>query len=279
MGVADYFKPVKVMSAEEVREFLKKKDSGEYNLVDVRQPKEYERGHIPGAKLIPVGEISDRGGELDSAKPTITYCGSGMRSRAAASALAEIGFDDVFSMSGGIRAWEGLTASGVPESGMAYFESAADPEKLIALAWILEDGSKKFYSSVPEIIKDEDAVKLFKNLANAEEHHKKTLFDLYSDLTGEKPSGDFPQPLIKDKSLHDIMEGGMQVSEALEWVKGKNISDVLELAISLEANAYDLYLKLKHRMSDERTKKIFDVLSSEEKKHLEQFAKLLERKI
>jgi rhodanese-related sulfurtransferase len=73
MGIADYFKQVKSMSAEEIREFLKDKNPDEYNLVDVRQPTEYERGHIPGARLIPVGELRDHIQELDPDKPTITY--------------------------------------------------------------------------------------------------------------------------------------------------------------------------------------------------------------
>ena len=73
MGIADYFKQVKSMSAEEMREFLKDKNPDEYNLVDVRQPTEYERGHIPGARLIPVGELRDHIQELDPDKPTITY--------------------------------------------------------------------------------------------------------------------------------------------------------------------------------------------------------------
>ena len=73
MGIADYFKTVSSTTAEEVREFLKNKKLDEYNLVDVRQPKEYERGHIPGARLIPVGELHDRVQELDPDKPTITY--------------------------------------------------------------------------------------------------------------------------------------------------------------------------------------------------------------
>ncbi len=73
MGIADYFKPVMSMSAEEVREFLKDRNLDDYNLIDVRQPAEYERGHIPGARLIPVGELHDRIQELDPDKPTITY--------------------------------------------------------------------------------------------------------------------------------------------------------------------------------------------------------------
>ena len=73
MGILDYFKPVTTMTADEVKTFLKDKDTADYNLVDVRQPKEYERGHIPGAQLIPVGEISERYRELDPAKPTIAY--------------------------------------------------------------------------------------------------------------------------------------------------------------------------------------------------------------
>jgi len=73
MGIANYFKAVMSMSAEEVREFLKDRNLDDYNLVDVRQPVEYERGHIPGARLIPVGELPDRVQELDPDKPTITY--------------------------------------------------------------------------------------------------------------------------------------------------------------------------------------------------------------
>jgi len=73
MGIADYFKAASSMTAEEVREFLKDNNSDEYNLVDVRQPIEYERGHIPGARLIPVGELRDHIQELDPDKPTITY--------------------------------------------------------------------------------------------------------------------------------------------------------------------------------------------------------------
>jgi len=73
MGFVDYFKPILSMTAENAREFMRGKSPDEYNLIDVRQPKEYERGHLAGAVLIPVGELHERLNEIDTAKPTITY--------------------------------------------------------------------------------------------------------------------------------------------------------------------------------------------------------------
>lgn len=73
MRILDYFKPVSTWSAEKARQFLKENDPDQYNLVDVRTPMEYETGHLPGARLIPVGELADRLSELDPGKTTIAY--------------------------------------------------------------------------------------------------------------------------------------------------------------------------------------------------------------
>jgi rhodanese-related sulfurtransferase len=73
MGVLDYFKKIPTMTAEEVQEFLSAKHPDEYNLIDVRQPAEYEGDHIPGANLIPMAELKDRINEIDPEKPTVVY--------------------------------------------------------------------------------------------------------------------------------------------------------------------------------------------------------------
>lgn len=73
MALLDYFKPVVSMTAEEAREFMQGKSPDEFNLIDVRQPAEYERGHLAGARLIPVGDLHDRLNEVDKTKPTIAY--------------------------------------------------------------------------------------------------------------------------------------------------------------------------------------------------------------
>ncbi len=73
MGIIDYFKPVSTWPAEKVREFLDQHSPQEYHLVDVRTPQEYEKGHLSGARLIPVGELENRWKELDPNKLTIAY--------------------------------------------------------------------------------------------------------------------------------------------------------------------------------------------------------------
>jgi rhodanese-related sulfurtransferase len=73
MGLMDYIKPVPTKSADGVRDLMKDMGHDDYNLIDVRQPGEYENGHIPGAVLIPAGELSAHINELDPDKPTITY--------------------------------------------------------------------------------------------------------------------------------------------------------------------------------------------------------------
>jgi rhodanese-related sulfurtransferase len=73
MNLSALFRKEPEMSSEAAKELMKQKKPGEYNLIDVRQPGEYEQGHIPGAKLIPLGELASRVGEIDPSKPTILY--------------------------------------------------------------------------------------------------------------------------------------------------------------------------------------------------------------
>ena len=68
-----FLTPVAGMNAEEARAYIKNHREGTYTLLDVRQPSEYEKGRIPGAKLIPLPELAGRLGELDPRKPVIAY--------------------------------------------------------------------------------------------------------------------------------------------------------------------------------------------------------------
>jgi len=182
-------------------------------------------------------------------------------------------------MNGGIKAWEGLTAEGAPEAGMAYFTLAAGPEELIGLAWALEEGSRRFYAELSQMSDDADAVKVFQDLTAAEEGHKLSLVELYKDLSGAESDSGFPGPSVTSEASGDIMEGGMHVSEALTWARGKGLQETLELAISLETNSYDLYLKLENRMEDKDARRVFARIAQEEKDHLSRLADLLDMKL
>lgn len=68
-----FLTPVKSMNADQAREHMANQPLQELTILDVRQPNEYEKGHIPGAKLIPLPELSERLAEVDPTKDTVVY--------------------------------------------------------------------------------------------------------------------------------------------------------------------------------------------------------------
>ncbi|HEX6137208.1 MAG TPA: rhodanese-like domain-containing protein [Casimicrobiaceae bacterium] len=77
-------------------------------VLDVRETGEFAGGRLPNALHIPLSQLKDRGAELTKhvARPVIVYCERGMRSGAATSTLARLGFQRVQSLRGGLRAWK-----------------------------------------------------------------------------------------------------------------------------------------------------------------------------
>ncbi len=182
-------------------------------------------------------------------------------------------------MRGGIHAWKGLVAEGAPESGIAYFSSATKAEELIALAWWLEDGSRQFYSELAAAMEDQEAKNLLSDLTIAEEHHQAFLLKLYQELSGLTSESGFPRSVVSPEKEGDVMEGGVRVSEALQWAKGKSVTEILEFSLSLEANSYDLYVKMEHQIKEQRSTQVFYRLSDEEKQHLERLSTLFEKRV
>ena len=177
-------------------------------------------------------------------------------------------------MGGGITAWEGLVAEGAPEAGMAYFPPNEKTETLIALAWALEEGSRRFYSGLAGSMTDPEGKALFTELTAAEERHKSSLLALYRGTVG---SGTI-ESILPGGAAGDVMEGGVLVSQAMEWTAGRDVADILDLSIALESNAYDLYIKMERTMKDDHAKRAFSALAEEEKRHLARMTSLIERK-
>ncbi len=76
------------------------------SLVDVREPVEHAEDHIDGAKLIPLGQLEKRIGEIDRNAPVVVMCRSGKRGGEALRKLKDLGFHDVRNLEGGILAWK-----------------------------------------------------------------------------------------------------------------------------------------------------------------------------
>jgi rhodanese-related sulfurtransferase len=77
-------------------------------MVDVRDPAEFAKGHVPNARHIPLGDLGRRSSELEKFKdrPIILCCATGNRSAAAAATLKKAGFDKLFNLRGGLLEWE-----------------------------------------------------------------------------------------------------------------------------------------------------------------------------
>jgi rhodanese-related sulfurtransferase len=76
-------------------------------IVDVREPAEFNGplGHVPGARLIPLGTLLDKSDSIDKQKPVVVVCRSGARSAQATLMLGKAGFDKVANLSGGMLRW------------------------------------------------------------------------------------------------------------------------------------------------------------------------------
>ena len=98
--------------AQELKERL---DAGEsVTVIDVREPQETASGIIPGAVLIPLGQIESRWEEVKDADEAVVYCALGARSLKAASFLRSKGVFNATSMDGGIVAWTDIGGRTVP---------------------------------------------------------------------------------------------------------------------------------------------------------------------
>jgi adenylyltransferase/sulfurtransferase len=86
-----------------------------FQFIDVREPHEYQICNIPGARLIPLGELPKRLAELDPSVELVAHCKSGVRSGKAIDLLKQNGFKKLRNMKGGILAWSDQVDPSVPK--------------------------------------------------------------------------------------------------------------------------------------------------------------------
>lgn len=93
---------LKEITVQEVKQKLDNKE--DFQFIDVREPHEVEAASI-GALSIPMGEVMDNLDKISKDKMIVVHCRSGARSAAICNALLSAGFNEVYNMKGGIKAW------------------------------------------------------------------------------------------------------------------------------------------------------------------------------
>lgn len=102
------FRPVKGLqnlTAEQFKERVNQKSR--VLLIDVREPHEFKKGHIPSAVNIPLSQLNSRVKEISNKNDVLLYCRSGMRSKQAAKVLSKNGFTSMAHLKGGLITWSG----------------------------------------------------------------------------------------------------------------------------------------------------------------------------
>ena len=277
VDILKLFTPVESVNAQEAKTYIDEHEEGSYTLLDVRQPAEYEEARIPGAKLIPLPQLTDSLDELDPSKPTIVYCAIGGRSRMAAQLLSGKGFNKVYNLKGGIKAWNGVKAEGPPDLGLELIAKDQTPEDIYILAYGMESVMGDFYRSIANQTNDAPLGDLLNQLALIEDRHKDYLWQIYQSM---KPT-DQDSDKLQARANKSLMEGGLSVDEVLNRYAEytKNRQDLLDLSMMLETQALDLYLRLGDKVTDETSKELLRKIGDEEKGHLASLGRLREESV
>ncbi|HEY0379981.1 MAG TPA: molybdopterin-synthase adenylyltransferase MoeB [Pyrinomonadaceae bacterium] len=113
-GVQSEERKLEEITAARLKERLDRGD--DLQVIDVREPNEYEIARLPGTKLIPLGQVTSRMSEIDPARETVVHCKGGVRSARAIAALTEAGFTGkLVNLKGGIAAWSDEVDPSVPK--------------------------------------------------------------------------------------------------------------------------------------------------------------------
>jgi rhodanese-related sulfurtransferase/rubrerythrin len=269
-----FFNPVGNMDSEEARAYMAERPEGTYTLLDVRQMREYEESRILGATLIPLPQLSDRLQELDPEKPVLVYCAIGGRSRAAAQLLAGKGFREVYNLRGGIKAWNGLTAEGPVDFGSEISSvKEMSPVEVVDFAMGMEKGLAAFYVLAARKCEDKEAADLLKKLAGFEEKHQQKLLELHQTLKG---AADNRQSFEGESP--SVMEGGFDTTDFMEKNQPlmETTADVFSLAMMLESQGFDLYVRLAGHVDDEESRAVLHGIAEDEKAHLNSLGEMIE---
>ena len=185
------------------------------------------------------------------------------------------GFSNVYNLTGGIKAWNKEVAVGTEETGLYLFTNTESPEEAVIVGFGLEVGLREFYLSMQLKTTRESTKVLFGKLADIEILHQQRLVELYRDMTGSAVT----MTEFSDKIVEPVMEGGLSTEE---YLKLYNIDfdselEVLGMALAIEAQALDLYLRASQRSRNKQTEKVLLQIADEERSHIARLSSYIDQ--
>jgi len=188
--------------------------------------------------------------------------------------LAGKGFNQVINVSGGIKAWEDPVAFGSEELGLDLLTGNESIEETLIIAYSLEAGLQDFYVTMIDKVDADEVKTLFRKLSDIEVIHQNRILKEYVLITGKEIDRD----TFESEQVEKAVEGGLTTDEYIRLFKPdlNVLSDIVDLAMSIEAQALDLYTRVANRSTDERSKGALNKIAEEERVHLEQLAKLMD---
>lgn len=193
----------------------------------------------------------------------------------AAQLLSGKGFEYIINMAGGIKAWNGEAAVGPIDQGLSLFSEHPSLEETLLVAYSLEQGLRDFYLSMLPRVADDAGKKVFQQLADIEIKHQDRLFAEYLKLTGASVS----RERFEEKRLPGVVEGGLTTEEYLALFSPdlEQITEIIGLAMTIEAQAMDLYQRAADTAAEEAVRKMLTGIAGEERIHLNELGKLMDR--
>ncbi len=266
----------KTLTSAEFNDYMRNHKEKNYQLIDVRQPAEYEQGHIPGAKLMPLSEVETKLFSLPNDRDLIFYCHNGGRSQWAASLVgeSEISAKTVYHLWGGMLAWEGRPLTGYPR--VKIFEENGSIEEMLAAAMNLEKGAWRFYRRAMEVIDEEAVLRILDQVSSAEKAHAMLIYGFWKKFQYS------PAPFDRVYNNLDgkILEGGHDLEDVcrrLKDVRRQGCMAVIEFAMAIEYSAYDLYRTMADRSGSDEARQTFLSIAQAEKAHMRSLTRALDQ--
>ena len=188
--------------------------------------------------------------------------------------LSGKGFQKVFNVSGGIKAWQAKTAIGPQDLGLDLFTGKEEPLDVLKVAYSLEQGLREFYLQMERQAENPKIEDLFAKLSEIEVKHQMSIYIAYNDISTKEVSKDEFEKMVEIKAL----EGGLSTREYLELFGSDLDSEtqVISLAMSIEAQALDLYQRLSLKVENRQSRDIINQIAKEEKAHLTSLGNLMD---